>query len=287
MRSSYPYLKLFTMLFPPILIGSAEYVRHEWWTESLSMEAGNVLITVIVFLLSFWFAEWMFRRIGASNDRLTEERARRAVYVERERLAGELHDSIAQTLFFLNVKLQKGELAEARSAAAEINSHLRQAISNLKSPPELTEHLELRLRRWLEEWSQLSGVACDISINVPSGGFSVNQEVQLVGLVQEAFTNIRKHSKATRAWIRLEGDASGWELSVTDNGRGIPSLGTPSASKEERSDCSNDAPQDGGQYGIPLMRQRAEGLGAVFQISSSSGGGTEVSARFGKVVKQA
>jgi signal transduction histidine kinase len=269
LRSSYPYLKLFTMLFPPILIGSAEYIRHEWWTDSLSMEAGNVVITVIVFLLSFWFAEWMFHRIGATNDRLTEERARRAVYEERERLAGELHDSLAQSLFFLNVKLQKGDTEEAKSAVAEMNSHLRQAIFNLKTPPEHIEGMERRLQRWLEEWSAVSGVTCRITLRVPEGSFSTSQEVQLFGLIQEAFTNIRKHSRADQASICLTGDSSVWELVIWDNGVGLmPRAGLTGEHKASAS----------GKYGIGMMHKRAEDLGALLTICTPEGGGTEVRA---------
>lgn len=274
LRSSYPYLKLFTMLFPPILIGSAEYIRHEWWRGSLSMEAGNVLITAIVLLLSVWFAEWMFRRIGASNHKLAEERARRAVYEERERLAGELHDNIAQTLFFLNVKLQKGDTAEARSAVAEINSHLRQAIFNLKSPPLGEEHFRERLERWLKDWSAVSGVPCSIRIRIPQEAFSTSQEVQLFGLIQEAFTNIRKHSRATESSIELAGDASGWELAIRDNGTGFPYGGHGPDGLE----AEQGTPVSGDKYGIAMMRQRAESLGARLTIGTPAGGGTEIKA---------
>lgn len=275
MRSSYSYLKLFTMLFPPILIGSAEYIRHEWWTTRLSMEAGNLLITLIVLLLSCWFGHWMFRRIEAYNHRLTEERARRAVYEERERLAEELHDNIAQTLFFLNVSLQKGDTVKAKSAVAEINSHLRQAIFNLQSPVGENQDLELRLRRWLQEWSGVSGVGCDMAISLPKEFFSTFQEIKLFGLIQEAFTNIRKHSRATQASIRLVGHpgTSYWELTIKDNGAGLDRAEDDPVRLKEREGTGQAG---GSKFGMAIMHRRATELGAVMEVRISQGEGTEI-----------
>lgn len=304
--SSYPFLKLLTMLLPPILIGGAEFVRHEFWVDTLSMEAGNVLITVFVFALSLWYAEWMFRRIETSNTRLAEEEARRAVYEERERLAGELHDNIAQGLFFLNVKLQKGHTEEAKSAVTEINNHLRQAIFNLRTLPEETADFEGRLRRWLEEWSILAGIPCRIMIRIGDRPFSTSEEVQLFGLIQEAFTNIRKHSRAGQAELELLADREGWRLAVRDDGVGISlGMGTGTGAEEAgrveeadkayRADRAADVAgrvekaaagsvsaneartaAGGGRYGLSLMAKRAEALQGTFRVASLEQGGTLV-----------
>jgi signal transduction histidine kinase len=267
LRSSYPYLKLFTILFPPILIGGAEVIRHEWWVNVISIEAGNLLIAVIALALSLWYAEWMFRRIEASNARLAEEQARRAVYEERERLAGELHDNIAQGLFFLNVKLQKGHTEEAKSAVAEINNHLRQSIFNLRSLPEETADFEDRLRRWLEEWSAISGIRCRIRIEAASADFSTAEEVQLFGLIQEAFTNIRKHSRADHAGLELLAGPDQWQLTVTDNGTGIPQ-------EVMMNGLNGSGPVSVHRYGLLMMAKRAEALHAGFSISRPEQGGT-------------
>lgn len=266
MRSSHPLLKLVTVLFPPLVVGTAEVVRHEWWTGSLSMEAGNVLITVMVLVLSWWYASWMFRRIDASKSRLAEEEARRAVYVERERLADELHDHIAQSLFFLNVKLQKGRTDEAKAAVADIQNHLRQAIFNLRSDPPETVDFTGRLRRWLEEWSALSGIPCKVDLRSGGPGFTTSEEVQLSGLIQEAFINIRKHSGAEQAEIRLEESADGWMVDIADNGIGMDD-GTV-----ERSMRGGE-----GHYGISMMARRAQALGAKLEIAPAGpSGGTRV-----------
>jgi signal transduction histidine kinase len=245
-------LKLFTILLPCFIIGGFEYIRHEFLLQYLSMEAGNFYITLITLALSYVFATWMFRSIRQINQKLTQEESRRAVYEERERLAEELHDNLAQTLFFLNVKLKQGHLEEAKAAVSEIDNSLRQAIFNLRTPPEAGSSFTVRLHKWLQDWSMITGIQLHAAINLPDSYYSAAEEVQLFGIVQEAFTNIRKHSKAEQAFITLHAEQQGWHLHISDNGRGIQL-------------------QEGtlNKYGIVMMKKRAEQLGATFALNTS------------------
>jgi two-component system nitrate/nitrite sensor histidine kinase NarX len=252
-------LKWLTILLPPFVIGTFEYVRHGFLLDYLSMETGNLYITLLTLLLSYAFATWMFRKIDGINRQLAEEQARRAVYVERERLARELHDNIAQIVFFLGVHLKQGRLEEARSAVAEIDSHLRQAIFNLRTLPEDGISLADRLDRWLKEWSSLSGIEVEKRIEIADGAFAPAEEIQLFGLIQEAFTNIRKHSQANVAVIELKAGGGGWSLKVADDGTGF-------AEPAERRQT----------YGLSMMEKRAQELGATFTLRHPEQGGTEI-----------
>jgi two-component system nitrate/nitrite sensor histidine kinase NarX len=255
-------LKWFTILLPAIVIGGFELIRHEFMLHYLSMEAGNFYIIALTLLLSYWFSNWMFRKIERMNATLAEEQSRRAVYEERERLARELHDNIAQVLFFLNVQLKQGKTEEARSAVSEIDHHLRQAIFNLRSLPEDGVSFPDRLGRWLREWSVLSGVEVDRQGEWTEGLFHSSEEVQLFAIVQEAFTNIRKHSKADRVLLEWEYDYDGagsWRLTVRDNGVGM-----------------KPAAADSSKYGIPMMRKRAAELDADLTVRTMESGGTEL-----------
>jgi len=85
-------------------------------------------------------------------------------------------------------------------------------------------------------------------------------EVQLVRIVQEALTNVRKHAQARRAWVRLERQ-DGWiRASVEDDGRGF--------------DPATMASPDGLHFGLQGMRERAEGRGGKLDIVTSPGRGT-------------
>lgn len=254
---TYRSLKWLTIFVPPLIIGGFEFVRHDFLLDYLTMEAGNYLITLLTFLLSYLFATWMFRTIEQMSARIAEEQARRAVYEERERLARELHDNIAQTLFLLNVKLRQGHLEEAKTAVAEIDQTLRQAIFNLRTSPEESTTLSARIKKWLAEWHALTGIEVQQELRVPDGYFSPVEEMLLFGVIQEAFTNIRKHADATRARLHLAAERRGWWLTVSDNGRGI-----------EPTDLSSR------KYGLSMMKERAAKLDASFAIGKDETGGT-------------
>jgi two-component system nitrate/nitrite sensor histidine kinase NarX len=261
-------LKLLTIALPTLLIGGFEYIRHDLLLHYLSMEVGNFYITLLTLVLAYLFATWVFRRFEEINRRLAEEQAKRAVYEERERLARELHDTIAQTLFFLGVKLKQGKLEDARSAVAEIDNHVRQAIFNLRTAPEEgSAGFEARLRKWLRDWSELSGIALKMDLAVPEHDLPRSAELQLFAIIQEAFTNIRKHSRAEQASISLRADKREWSLEITDDGVGMTAealRGVDSASR----------------YGLSLMRRRAEELGATFEAApASEAGGVRLTLR--------
>ena len=163
----------------------------------------------------------MFKTIKEQNNRISSEREIRAIYEERERLAKELHDNIAQTLFLLKVHLKKGKLNEAQNLVNSIDSNLRQAIYNLRASP--SEHVTLskRIENWLDDWNTVSGIDLKLSISINENYFTPAEEVQLFSLIQEAFTNIRKHSDAKYEILHFETHPNEWKLIIVDNGRGF------------------------------------------------------------------
>jgi nitrate/nitrite-specific signal transduction histidine kinase len=254
-------IKWFTILFPPLIIGGFEYVRHTI-LEDLSENLGNLIITLLTLIISYLFVTWMFKIIGCINQRLGEEQAKRAVFEERERLARELHDNIAQILFFLNVSLKKGKVEEARSAITEIDNHLRQAIFNLRSNPEQGVLFHARIQMWLEDWSRLTGIEVSQELSILPGSITNKEEIQLFAVIQEAFTNIRKHSLATKAIIQLTAERYRWALVIQDNGQGMVHE-------------VQDVP-DLKKYGLSIIRKRCDELGATFSIKNVEEGGTKL-----------
>jgi signal transduction histidine kinase len=257
---NYRKLQIVTVLLPTLLIGGFEYFRHDVLLSVLSMEAGNAVIVGLTFAIFLFFSTWMFRLIRRTQDRLAEEESRRAVYEERERLARELHDGIAQSLFYLNVKLKQGKVEDARTAVASIDHQVRQAIFNLRSDPEQGTSLAQRLADWCAQWSALTGIEVTQELDIPRQTFTAAQEVQLFGMIQEGFANIRKHSGARQASVKLTatGDA-GWELAIRDDGGGF-----------------NESNLNGKTYGLSMLKERADKLGASFSIACSATDGTEL-----------
>lgn len=258
-KLTYQTLKWFTILLAPIIIGGFEFLRHGPLLGYIPMEVGNYYIAFLTFVLSYIFATWMFRTIKSMNQRIAEEESTRAVYEERERLARELHDNIAQTLFYLNVKLKQGKIEEAHSAVCDIDHHVRQAIFNLRPVPQGDSTLNHRLSIWLNEWSTLSGIEIVSNIDIPQAYFTPGEEVRLFGIIQEAFANIRKHANAQQANISLITLSGGWRLCIADDGIGMV----------------NDTSQTK-KYGLSMMKERAVQLGASFNMCTREKGGLEI-----------
>lgn len=255
--------KVITILLPPLLIGGFEYIRHELLLDYLSMEAGNFYITLLTLILSYLVGTLMFNSFERSNQKLVQEQAKHAVYEERERLAGELHDNLAQTLFFLNVKLKQGQIDEAREAVSEIDNTLRQAIFNLRTSPDNSISFSDRIVQWIHDWEMLTAVEISTQMDIDAREFDTSEETQLFGVIQEAFTNIRKHSKASKASITFHADTDDWTLTIVDNGIGI-----------------QQSPEPNKQYGISLMRNRAQELGAKWELTSEVDVGTRIYMHF-------
>jgi signal transduction histidine kinase len=259
MSMNYVVLRMITILLPTLMIGGFEYFRHEVLLDYMTMEAGNFYITLLTFVLSYIFANWMFRHIEQSNKHLVEEQARRAVYEERERLANELHDNIAQTLFFLHVKLQKGHLDEAKAAVSDINNQVRQAIFNLRSSPDEVTDFVVRIRLWLQEWQLITGITVTDEFRLEDRYFTTMEEVHLLSIIQEAFTNIRKHSGANQATITIQTEQNHWVLRIRDNGKGLV----------EKRMAEN-------KYGMLMMKRRSEEISAEFEYHSLEQSGLEI-----------
>lgn len=253
---------MLTVILPTLLIGGFEFFRHEILLSSLSMETGNIFITILTFVLSLLFSSWLFRIIKIKNDQLADEQAKRAVYEERERLARELHDGMAQSLFFLNIKLKKGDMEAATHAVSTIDHHVRQAIFNLRTTPEEAGSLNSKITKWISEWSSFTGIDVDEEFDECEKNnelFTIKDEVQIFAIIQEAFANIRKHSGAAKASIKIKCAQGLWQMSIWDNGCGI-----------------DMATLSGRKYGVSMMKERARQIGAKFQIFKSEMGGTEI-----------
>lgn len=262
---SYRYLKLFTILIPTFIIGGFEFFRHSIFLHHLSMETGNYVITILTFLISYIFATWMFKTIALKNQRITNEREMRVIYEERERLAKELHDSIAQTLFLLRVHMKKGKHKEADSLVNSIDTQLRQAIFNLRMNPDEQVLFTNRIHNWFDEWTAVSGIDIETDIHFIDKYFTPADEIQLFAIIQEAFMNIRKHSGADSVRFKLDIRNEDWEMSIEDNGCGfdIAEIGT-------------------NHYGLSMLKERVEKIGAQIEIDSVINQGTNIILRGNK-----
>ncbi len=217
------------------------------------------------------------------HERSRKERVRvrqRAIVEERERIARELHDGMAQLLGYVNTKamavrvlLKNKQIEQADQQLGQLEDatrglfvDVREAILGLKMAGH-TDGLIAALKEYVTQFSRLSDLPVDVSIapDVNQLTLAADIELQLLRIVQEALTNIRKHAAAQRAAVGLKMIDGHLELTISDNGKGFDP-------EQVRRDSAS-------HFGLSTMRERAEVIGAEFQLDSKPNAGTRLTIR--------
>jgi nitrate/nitrite-specific signal transduction histidine kinase len=218
--------------------------------------------------------------VSVENAQLYRQLRYLATLEERGRLAREMHDRLAQALGYLNVRasitddlLSSGRIEPARESLSELKSvakmvytDLREAIFGLRTSVSSHSGLVPTLRHFLDEYQAHYGMEVQLTIR-SEAEFDISLEAagQLLCIVQEALANIRKHSGASRAFVRYDQAGGQVCLQIQDDGRGFD----PARVMEV-----------GGQHiGLQIMRERAESVGGSLEIESEPGKGTQVTVR--------
>jgi signal transduction histidine kinase len=210
---------------------------------------------------------------GLHEQLLTQAREA-GISDERQRMAREIHDTLAQGLTGIITQLQAagpGADGDRRVAAAirlarESLSEARRSVHELRPEPLETARLGEALGEVAERWSALHGVPARVTTTGVSRPMPADVEVTLLRTAQEALANVARHANATRVGLTLsymEGEVA---LDVRDDGIGFDPVGLP-------------VPGDGGGFGLTAMRQRVERRSGTLDIESESGTGTAISAR--------
>jgi signal transduction histidine kinase len=254
-------IKWLILLIPTVTIGLWEYVRHAFLLPYFSMELGNFLAPFIVLAVTLTLVRSLFSRLEQSQQALQREQANNAALEERERLARELHDGIAQSLFLLAVKLdQLDEIAfdpsvkelgvELKQTVRVMHDDVRQAIANLQLPPSpAAAAWVVPLRELLSETAARTEAQADFKWTIPDASLTDKEKVELHACMREALINVRKHANASNVYVVGESDgAGGFRCAVEDDGNGF----------------SGDPLHALGRFGLRMVRDRANGMGWTF-----------------------
>jgi two-component system nitrate/nitrite sensor histidine kinase NarX len=206
------------------------------------------------------------------NLRLTALEKESAVAQERAFIARELHDSIAQALAFLKIQVHlmrdavdAGDLERAQKVLAEIDAGVRESYGDVR---ELLVHFRTRpqgadiepaLRTTLRKFEHQSGLAAHFTIRGHGLPLAPDMQIQVLHIVQEALSNVRKHAHAEGVWLTVEREPE-WRFAVRDDGVGF-------ADTEQADET---------KVGLRIMAERAEKIGAVLDVDSAPGQGTTV-----------
>lgn len=200
-----------------------------------------------------------------------------AMLQERERLSRELHDSLGQVFAFIDIQGQtvrrlmgRGDISAADgylerliAAAREADIDIRESIHGLRLA-RCEEGLLEALDGYLARFEQNSGIKTCLERldSISEDAFEPLVEVELLRIVQEALTNVRKHARASCVTLNFS-VKDGWaRITVTDDGQGF--------------DVYARADQPGQHIGLRVMRERAAEVGGRLDVHSRSGHGAEV-----------
>jgi signal transduction histidine kinase len=197
-----------------------------------------------------------------------------AILEERYRIAREMHDGLAQVLGYLNVQMQtlellvdtgdtqrvQAELANAKASIRAAHADVRDSILSLRTT--LSDNLPLSLA--IQEYVLEFGVQTGLDAHFESNGeasppVTPLANVEIVRIVQEALTNVRKHAQANTVHVRLISNHGTLKITVRDDGVGF-----------------DTAALQRGHFGLITMSERAQQVGGKVMITSRLGVGTTV-----------
>lgn len=215
--------------------------------------------------------------LAATRRELAAAERQAGVEQERQRLAGEIHDTLAQGFASVVVHLEAAEtavpeaatlarthLAAARGAAREGLAESRRLVWALRPEALARSSLPAAIARTAARWKTPTGAAATATIVGTARPLAPEAEVALLRAAQEALANVAKHAGATSATITLSYLDDAVALDVHDDGVGFD----PDAARRRRS--ANDA----SGFGLIGMEERVEALGGFVSIESEPGGGT-------------
>jgi two-component system nitrate/nitrite sensor histidine kinase NarQ len=261
-------IKWLILVIPTLTLTLWEYARHHLLMNVISMEVGNWLAPVIVFSVSITYLLKLFAMLETTQAELERERSKQVVLKEREKIARELHDGIAQSLFLLSVKMDQLEQVEQTSPQAEkmkslrktvhqVNEYVRQAISNLRYPtsPDSLPWMQY-LRNMVEDFKAESGLEVIWDWQLSEEMFSPKEKVELYASIREALLNVSKHAHASKVWIHGNEEAGGyWSCCVEDDGQGLQE--NPFQHKD--------------RYGLKILQERVVEMGWTLSIVRMNG----------------
>ncbi len=209
------------------------------------------------------------------NMRRAEEKHRLAVLEERSVIARELHDSIAQSLSYLQIQVLRLEKSlerggDTRAIAQELKRGLGGAYRELR---ELIVTFRLRidargfnvaLQQTVTEFSEKLGFPVELNNSLSDIVLSGNEEMHVIRIIREALANIEHHAAARHASVAIAIDAGhAVTVRVADDGRGFDPARTPA-----------------NHFGVSIMHDRAQILEGQLEVASAPGDGTVVFLKF-------
>jgi two-component system nitrate/nitrite sensor histidine kinase NarX len=219
--------------------------------------------------------------MALENARLARENLRMTVMNERQMMAAEVHDSLAQTLAYMKIRLAllleaqragQGERAlkyatDMQDALGEAYADLRELLAQFRSRMDPLG-LAQALQGIAAGFEDRTGIALALENRLAELNLSVDEEANVFHIVQEALANVARHSGAKRARLVMEARDGEYEFIVEDDGVGFFALGSRPGGDEQ--------PGLRHHLGVNIMRERAQRLAGRIEIANLPGRGARL-----------
>jgi len=226
--------------------------------------------------------EMMAENTGLQAQLLTQAREAGAGD-ERQRMAREIHDTLAQGLTGIITQLEAAQqttheaererrIDNSKRLARDSLAEARRSVQALRPQALEDSRLPDALAEEVARWTATSGVPAEVAATGDPRALYPEVEVTLLRVAQEALANVAKHAAAAHAWVTLSYMEDVVTLDVRDDGSGFAPLG------ESSGGGGGTAGTAGGGFGLIAMRQRVNRLAGQLEIESEPGVGTAVSA---------
>ncbi|MDP2809017.1 MAG: histidine kinase [Rhodocyclaceae bacterium] len=237
----------------------------------------------------------LFRSIGEhlgmalENARLKRENLRIALMNERQMMAAEVHDSLAQTCAYMKMRmallqdaLRDADSERAGKYAGDVGQaldvaygQLRQLLTQFRNRMDPMGLLHA-LQEMADGFFDRTGIALEYRNRTADLRLSVHQEAQVYFIIQEALANVVRHSGATHARLVIEGAGDYYVATVEDNGRG----GQGFFAIANRTGGFEEHPRLRDHFGLSIMRERARKIGGRVEVANLPEGGFRVRLTF-------
>jgi len=213
--------------------------------------------------------------MAVENTRLMRENLRMTLMSERQMMANEVHDSLAQTMAYMKMRIEllreallQYESGKALKYSGDIQQALDEAYASLREL--LTQFrnrmdplgLEHALKELASGYFDRTGIRLEFENRIPDLDLTVDQEVQVFHILQEALSNVARHSGAKQATLTLDADDGQYAFTVEDDGRGVFVMGAQ--------------PDLRHHFGISIMSERAQRLHGNIEIANRPQGGARL-----------
>lgn len=275
-RPRYLRLKLLTIAVPTLFVAIGEVVRSYMLRFRLSPMSLSLIMVAATFIGTVVFSNYVFSVMDDLDSERREYKEAMLALQERERIGREMHDGIAQNLAVMNLNLHHltdlmksekydqawDELGQLQGLLNQTYDDVRQSLYDLKVSRRLEEGFWSALEKQVRDFAKYTGVPIDLE-PLPRNEVLWNElvSVQILRIIQEALTNVRKHAEARRVRIVCRKTEDQLSFMVVDDGKGFD---------YDESQASQR------HFGLGVMRERAETVGGWATIQSSPGQGTSV-----------